>query len=450
MPRHHIRGARHRRRVGCGVRKLRPRSEPGRLPRDRAAAGSCRRVGAVRDGRRAPETAPTPGCWVASISRGLAPCNREVFADEVVPFGLVAVNHLRTAGSCCFPPIRVVCANTLPMALKISTTHKELDGPITVTHTGEAHAKVIAAAAQLFAAIVERHEVIARHYQLLKQTVLSPADFRALVLDVVAPDPRTHAQWTPDARMAESVVVRYVRKRDEVRRLWYEGTGHLGDGSSWEAYNGAVEALDHRADLFPTRRGVYRTASLLDGTLRDLKHRVLDSLLTLAGASTARRCARADSFPRGAALRGATSGSVSYSDAANPKVNPTPITPTPSLGRALLRGVGHRFGRLWATALGTPLLGHALGAALGRRSALRGRPGLPARPMSVAPRGESRRVRWDAFRMRGPIAPTRQSRCRRCAAAINRCAIVMRATPDRVAEVDPASTPRARLGALEP
>ncbi len=211
------------------------------------------------------------------------PVCREVFADEVVPYGLVAVNHSGRRGILlALTPIRVVCANTLGAAE--TRTTQGVDGSITVAHTGEAHAKVIAAAAQLFAAIVERHEVIARHYQLLKQTVLSPADFKALVLDVVAPDPRTHAQWTPDARMAESVVVRYERKRDEVTRLWHEGTGHVGDGSSWEAYNGAVEALDHRADLFPTRRGVYRTASLLDGTLRDLKHRVLDSLLTFAGA----------------------------------------------------------------------------------------------------------------------------------------------------------------------
>jgi len=209
------------------------------------------------------------------------PVCREVFADEVVPYALVAANHAGRRGILlALTPIRVVCANTLGAAEDRTT--QGTDQSITVAHTGAAHAKVVAAAERLFAAIVERHEVIARHYRLLKATILSEAEFKALVLDVLAPDPRAHAQWMPDARMAESVIARCERKRDEVTRLWTAGAGHSGEPTAWFAYNASVEAVDHRPDLFPTRSGVYRSASLLDGTLKSLKHRVLENLLAFA------------------------------------------------------------------------------------------------------------------------------------------------------------------------
>jgi len=84
--------------------------------------------------------------------------------------------------------------------------------------------------------------------------------------------------------MAEAVVARHERKEAEVTRLWRHGAGHTGEPSAWYAYNGVVEAIDHNGELFPTRGGVYRTASLLDGTLRDLKAQVFDNLLTFADA----------------------------------------------------------------------------------------------------------------------------------------------------------------------
>jgi hypothetical protein len=76
------------------------------------------------------------------------------------------------------------------------------------------------------------------------------------------------------------VVNRYERKANEITRLWTEGDGHIGDHSAWEALNGAVQALDHDRDLFPTRAGSYRTASLLDGILAQTKQRVTENLVT--------------------------------------------------------------------------------------------------------------------------------------------------------------------------
>lgn len=211
------------------------------------------------------------------------PVVREVFADEVVPYALVATNHNGRRGVLYqMTPIRVVCANTLAMAEVAVEGAAKRGRAITVRHTSSAEVKVVEAAEKLFAGVIERYEVIARQYKLLKQTVLEEHEFRRYVLDVIAPHPLDNPRFNPEAKLAESVVDRAERKRKELTRLWTEGAGHEGDRSAWEAYNGAVEALDHDGDLFPIRGGSWRTASLLDGTYATRKNDVLDGLVKVA------------------------------------------------------------------------------------------------------------------------------------------------------------------------
>ncbi len=208
------------------------------------------------------------------------PICREVFADEVVPYALLGNNHSGRRGILLgLTPIRVVCANTLDAAETDSVSRS-----ISVAHTGDAQVKIVEAAEQLFQGLVERHEVVAAQYRTLKQRVLTEAEFRTAVLDLIAPDPRTLPTFEPTAKMAASVVERYERKTGEVTRLWREGKGHTGDGSAWEAYNGAVEAMDHNRHLFPVRSGAWRSSSFLDGKLAQTKRAVLDSLVSLATA----------------------------------------------------------------------------------------------------------------------------------------------------------------------
>jgi hypothetical protein len=172
---------------------------------------------------------------------------------------------------------RVVCANTLGIA------EQQMDGrptrKIEIRHTGDAPAKIGEAARELFGACVENFEIITQHYGALRRFTLSEEAYRELVVDAIARDPRRNPRFNPDARLAEMVVTRYERKKREVTRLWTEGDGHVGDHSAWEAYNGAVQALDHDRELFPTRAGSYRTASLLDGILAETKQRILDNLI---------------------------------------------------------------------------------------------------------------------------------------------------------------------------
>jgi phage/plasmid-like protein (TIGR03299 family) len=205
------------------------------------------------------------------------PVTQDVFGAEVLPFGLLANNHNGRRGIVLQDTnIRVVCANTLGFA-EGSTERR-----IMVKHSAQGMDKLIDAAQTMWHGIIDRYETLAEQYKLLKETMITQDQFEALVLDAVAPHPVKDPKFNPEARLAEVVVERAERKRNALQTAWAGGQGHTGEPSAWFAYNGAVEVLDHNRDLFPTRGGSWRTASLLDGALKQTKDRVLSNLLAVA------------------------------------------------------------------------------------------------------------------------------------------------------------------------
>jgi len=210
------------------------------------------------------------------------PVVQEVFADEVVPFGLITNNHSGEARVLVIQtPIRVVCANTLGMAL---VNWRDRADAVAVAHKGEARIKVVEAAERLFGGIVERYRVIAKQYRAMKERILTADEFIRTVLDKASPLPKDlHGLHT------EHLTVRgydLARKRAEERReaissAWTGGRGHVGDRSAWEAYNGAVEVIDHDAVLYRTNGS--RVAALLGGRLLEAKSAVLNSVAALCG-----------------------------------------------------------------------------------------------------------------------------------------------------------------------
>lgn len=211
----------------------------------------------------------------------MAQVTQDVFGElGVLPFSTVLANHDGRRGVAVGnTDIRIVCANTLGMAETSSRSRWEI-----VRHTGDANARLIEAAEKMFQSVIQQHIVIAEQYRALKARVLEAAEFEAAVLDVIAGiDPTKRPEWNPEARMANAVIERWTAKRTTLTELWERGKGHVGDHSAWEAYNGAVEALDHdEAGLWPVKSGVYRTAALLSGTYAQLKNQVLDTLVRLA------------------------------------------------------------------------------------------------------------------------------------------------------------------------
>jgi hypothetical protein len=173
----------------------------------------------------------------------------------------------------------VVCANTLGQAL---VGWRDRSDVVAVAHRGDARLKVVEAAEQMFGGIVERYRVIAEQYRAMKARILTVDEFVKAVLDNASPLPK-------DLHTVEGnhLTVRgydLARKSAEIRReairdAWTNGKGHVGDHSAWEAYNGAVEVIDHDSTLFRTRGS--RVASMIGGRLLEAKSSVLNAVAVL-------------------------------------------------------------------------------------------------------------------------------------------------------------------------
>ncbi len=208
------------------------------------------------------------------------PVVREVFADEVIPFGLITNNHAGEARALVMEtPIRVVCANTLGAALDGRDSMKT----IRIAHRGDARVKLIEAAESLFGGIVERYRTIAETYRDLKATIISVEQFTASVLDVAAPlppKPFTLEGQHLTSRGYDASLEAAQDRRGRILDMWDAGAGHTGDHSAWEAYNAAVEVIDHDSTRFRTRGS--RVAAMIGGRLMQKKGEVLNALVELA------------------------------------------------------------------------------------------------------------------------------------------------------------------------
>ena len=218
-------------------------------------------AGALREGR---------DIWILVRFNIQDPVVQEVFTDEVVPFGLLSNNHAGERQVVVQEtPIRVVCANTLGLAL--SRTERRVG----IRHTVNVEVKVVEAAKELWGAVIERYRGIAEQYKQLKATYLDEALFRELVLDTAAPIPPA-LQKSDLTRQAAAARNRWDARRARIAHLWTHGPEHRGDQSCWEAYNAVAQSLDHDQVLWPTRGT--RTASLFDGRLGRIKQQTLNAL----------------------------------------------------------------------------------------------------------------------------------------------------------------------------
>lgn len=207
----------------------------------------------------------------------MGPICKEVFGSEVIPFSAVLANHNGRRGILLGnTPIRIVCANTLGASEQNGASRW-----VSVSHTGDAKGKLIEAAESIFNGVVQRYEAIAGQYKLLKGFTLSERDFTTLVLDTVVPDPRQSPKFNPEAKLANVVVERATKKREEIRRLWTEGQGHTGEPNAWFAYNAVAEAIDH-SPLYAKRDGSWQSRGLMGGVYTKMKNDVLDLLVQYA------------------------------------------------------------------------------------------------------------------------------------------------------------------------
>lgn len=207
---------------------------------------------------------------------------RDVFdKNGLRPYGLWSTDHTgRANAKVANVTQRVVCANTHRMAdaeMKASGLYEK------VRHTGDATAKMREATEKMFGGVRRRFEIASAHYLRMMEAELTPEQFGKAVLDAIVPDRTQAPDFDPKAPRLESSLARDAEKRQELTRAWEHGVGHTGDHSAWEAFQGAVQVLDHNDQLFKSGN---RLQSLFDGQLQRTKEVVLDNILELVSVPT--------------------------------------------------------------------------------------------------------------------------------------------------------------------
>ena len=185
--------------------------------------------------------------------------------DDVEKFLLLANNHYGSAPlEVLFTPVRVVCQNTLALALhrKIGEDDWAKDAPrIKIQHTDTAPT-MLAQASRTMGKALKYYERFGEFSNYLYNKQLSSKQ----VCDIVA-------QIFP-ANKKKEVTITTAYNRSEVERLFVEGKGHSAiAGSAWALMNAVGEFADHS---FSHKKGMSlekHSFSVVFGGARSLKQR---------------------------------------------------------------------------------------------------------------------------------------------------------------------------------
>jgi phage/plasmid-like protein (TIGR03299 family) len=205
----------------------------------------------------------------------------EATAQEVLPYVMLSNDHTgRGSARVKEVAIRVVCANTMAMAMTESG-----GTDIQVTHAGNVEGNYATAAGILLNTVALRYAGMAKARGVLLERRLERVEFKRNVLDVVAPIEQLEAKLRAGAVEADrtawtrTALDKALAVRNRVEALWTEGDGHTGDRSAWEALQAVTQYLDHEAPIGD------RGKALFDGgTFESKKTQVASRLLTLAAS----------------------------------------------------------------------------------------------------------------------------------------------------------------------
>jgi phage/plasmid-like protein (TIGR03299 family) len=168
-----------------------------------------------------------------------------------------------------FTPVRVVCQNTLSMALR-----KGLNEGISIRHNGNLQAK-IGEAQRVLGLVTTFYDDAQAKIDRLASVQPTPAQLK-LYFEKLYPDPEDGI----DASRAK-------KTRDELLRLFEQGIGHDMPGirnTLWTAYNAVTEFVDHRTFRGKTEidRETNRLKNIWWGPAAKIKEQAWEMALHLA------------------------------------------------------------------------------------------------------------------------------------------------------------------------
>jgi len=202
------------------------------------------------------------------------PNDIKVAADDTVQLYLTISTSWDASASTSarITPIRVVCANTLDMAIKSSIA----SFTIKRTRNANLQAAQARAAVELFPQYAKQFNDTAAK---LLATPISNSRFQKLVTDL----------WGPGDDASKKAITTWETKQDELMALFaFAETNASGRGTAWAAYNTVVEYADWKTRATgdnPDTTRFARSLGLADGrAIAQPKTDVLGALMAIAGA----------------------------------------------------------------------------------------------------------------------------------------------------------------------
>jgi phage/plasmid-like protein (TIGR03299 family) len=193
--------------------------------------------------------------------------------DEIQRYILLANGHnAATAVRIILTPIRVVCQNTLTLAVETAKAE------FRVHHGANMQKKLDAARGQL-GAVLRQYELLADRFDEMVKRSMPNQDLQKY-LDVVFPLP---IRGRLSERNYDAAIAEVESRKKGCAELFENGRGNTEPGirgSLWAAYNGVTDWADHRMRF---RSPYQRMNSVFFGEAGRIKTRALRNALELIG-----------------------------------------------------------------------------------------------------------------------------------------------------------------------
>ena len=211
-------------------------------------------AGYFRGGSKIFVTAKLPG--VIEIGKGVGK------TDEVERYLLLSNSHDGSRPlTMLFTPVRVVCENTLSLALSPRSADEvtKTAPRVAVKHTALA-ARAMREAERVMSQAVRYYERFGDWAEFLYERQLNTAQVEGIIQEVFPPNKKKEV--TPKVKL----------HRENVERLFDEGKGHSAiAGSAWALLNSFAEYADHGLARMKSDESSDQNYSILMGGMKNLK-----------------------------------------------------------------------------------------------------------------------------------------------------------------------------------
>ena len=191
-------------------------------------------------------------------------------SDKVNTYLLINTSHYGSiAIQASITPVRVVCANTLNLALGNRGRGGSVKQSFKIRHTATASGKVQQAreALGLANAYMDKFDELAKS---MIETEISKAKFDEIILKAY-PKPETDAKGS---------LKKWETKVDTIEQIYASATTNMIAGTSWGAFNALTERLDwHRSGRGGNTESILASASGFDPVITAEKNRLLQLVL---------------------------------------------------------------------------------------------------------------------------------------------------------------------------